>query len=157
MWTLEKVRTGLDNYLGPKMIPTAWILNLKCSRETTTETFDWSEISQWEKQISTNSWDRGISSPLEQKTLAERKFCHECWHQQCPKTRLNNSNWLTRRLMLWKKETEGCEWLCPDTTWGIQKIQKLKSHSLHGRRMTRSFNKLFMWFRDFKKLKIYLM
>ena len=30
MWTLARVKTDLDEFLGPKMTPTGWILNLKC-------------------------------------------------------------------------------------------------------------------------------
>ena len=41
MWTFARVKTDLDAFLGPKMTPTVWILNQKCSREKTKmQTFD---------------------------------------------------------------------------------------------------------------------
>ena len=41
MWTLARVKTDLDAFLGPKMTPTIWILNQECSREKTkTQSFD---------------------------------------------------------------------------------------------------------------------
>ena len=57
LWTLEKVITDFDDFFGPKVTPTIRMLNLKCSREVTTEIFAWFKISQWEKQISTGSCD----------------------------------------------------------------------------------------------------
>ena len=53
-------------------------VNLKSSSETTTETFAWFKISQWEKQISNGSYDSGISSSLQRKTLLETKTSPHC-------------------------------------------------------------------------------
>ena len=72
MLTLKKDKTDLDAFLGPKMTPTTRMLNLKCSRETTTENFAGSKISQWQRQNSTNSCNWGISWFLQQiPTLSE--------------------------------------------------------------------------------------
>ena len=69
MWTLENIKTHLIVFLGPKMSQTVWMSILKCSKETPTETFTWSKISQWEKQISTGSYNWRISWSLQLETL----------------------------------------------------------------------------------------
>ena len=52
MWTLENVKTTLVSFLDQELTPNTWMVNFECSRETATEIFIWSKISQWEKQIS---------------------------------------------------------------------------------------------------------
>ena len=47
----NEIRFG--QLFSSKKIPSTWIINLKCSKETTTEFFACCKISQWEKQIST--------------------------------------------------------------------------------------------------------
>ena len=93
-----KSQPDLDNFLGPKMIPTTWMLNSNYSRKMTTKSSDWSKILQWQRQIATYLCGWGISWSWQFKTLLEEKVWPQWWYLQCPKTRMNNSNWLTRWL-----------------------------------------------------------
>ena len=73
MSTLATVKTDSDNFIGPKTIPTTWMLNSKYSRKVTTNSFDWSKIFRWGRQTSTSLWDWGITSSMQQKFLQEKK------------------------------------------------------------------------------------
>ena len=150
MWTLQNVKTVLDSFLGPIMTPATFMLNLKRSRQPTTESFSCSKISLWEKQFSSSSCDWATRWPLQQKTSAESKTCPQCWYQHCPQTWMNNANWLTR-------QKEKLVWLCCGTLWKNQRIHFLNSHYLQGGRRTKSFNKLIMWTMNLKNFSIYLL
>ena len=157
MWIFEKIKTDLDDFVGPYETSSTLILNLKCSRQTTTEILAGFKTSQWEKQISTILSDCGISWSLQQKTLFARKTCRWCWYQQCPKTWMNNSNRLTRWLMKLTEQIERFVWFCCRTLWKSQKVQMIKSEQLQRRRRTRTFNQLWMWTINMKHSSTYLM
>ena len=89
---------SFERFFSPKMAPTTGMLNIYCSRKTTRELFACCNISQKGRQISTSSSDWGVSWSLQPKTLVEKKTCTQCWHDQCPKTWMNYSKWLTRLL-----------------------------------------------------------
>ena len=80
-----------------------------------------------------------------------------CWYPQCPVTCVDNSNWLTRWLMYWTKQTERFVWFSCGRMWKSPRVHRLKSDYLQKRRRKRSFNKLLLWNINMKNLSIYLM
>ena len=156
MGTLENIKTDLVDFVWSKLTLTTWMFNSKCTRQTTTKHFAWSKNSRWEKQISTGSYDWGISWSLQQ-TLVERKACHQCCYQQPSKTWMNNSNWLTRWLKQWTKQIERLVWLCCSTMWKSQRVQMFNSDYQQIRSRKTNFNKLLMWIVHLKNIFIYLM
>ena len=124
MWSLENVKADLDIFLGPKMTPYTRMSKIKFSTETTKETFAFSKILQWERQISTSWCNWGISWLLQQKIFVERKTCDQRWYPQCPKTWMNNSNWLTKQLTLWTEQIEKFVWLCCGKNRRTKKLRR---------------------------------
>ena len=78
MWTLVKVKTVLDEFFGPKFLPTTWMWNSNCSRKMKTKIFAWHKTWQWERQILISFYDRGISWLFQSDTLAKKKIYPLC-------------------------------------------------------------------------------
>ena len=59
MWTLARVKTDLDDFLGPKMTPTTWILNKVFKREDKNAEFRHKTL-QREKLVSISLFQKEI-------------------------------------------------------------------------------------------------
>ena len=100
MWTLENVKTTLVSFLDQELTPNTWMVNFECSRETATEIFIWSKISQWEKQIS-----------------KRRNFW--LWIFFCTRVRMS-CNIGDNRNIFHELKTKFMSWKIPGTTAGIK-------------------------------------
>ena len=141
MWTLEKVKKELGDFLGTKMTQKFWLKISKFSRKMTTKILSWHKMFHREGQLPINSCDWGSNWSLQQKTTAEINLCSLHRFHWSPSMWINNSSWLTKWLDLGTMQTEKIVWRCCGTMRTNQWILMLKSKCLQERRRKRTFKK----------------
>ena len=147
-----KCQDRFENSIGPKLIPITWMYYWKFWKKDDNKVSEWYKILQCDEQISASSCDWEISGSLQPKTSTESKICLQCWYQECPKAWTNKSNWLTNWLTKWTEQIETFMWLWCSTIWTSQRVLKLQSKYLQGKKRTKNFNNLSMWIKSCRVL-----
>ena len=157
MWTLENVKTCLDDLRCPKMTPTTWIVNVSVQERWQQRLLPCPKSHNGRSRFQQVHAIEESAEHCSRQTLLKRKSCPQSWYQQYPQTQMNKSKWLKRWLTYWTEQIKRLVWLCRGTIWRSQKVHMLNSNYLQRTRRTRSFNKLFVWIINLKNLSIYSM
>ena len=157
MWTLANVKTDLDNFLGPKTIPTLWMWNSWCK----------SIQERWQERVPTGPKSYSGRARF-QPVYAIEESAGQCSRKLCSRRKIDPSadtynvqrhGWTTQTGSQgsWRSgpSKQRFVWLCCGTMWTSLRVLMLKSDYLQGRRRTRSFNKLSMWIINLRNRSIY--
>ena len=123
----------------------------------TRKSSDWSEILQWEKQISTSFSIEESAGQCSRQICYRRKF-----DASVDTYNVQRHGWTTQTGSQgsWRSGPSTKRKICltlSGTMWTRLRVLMLKSDYLQGRWRTRSLNKLSFWILNLKKVSIYLM